>query len=695
MTQRQSATVLAFLAAVYAAALVLFAPQLDFVFGESDFGWLTGAAAGFVVASPAYLAIWAVLGRQRSTVRLPLTAWLCAVFFLAAIYGEVRFFGGGDADIVVMTLFAWITAYLAFLFLLCGLRVVRGWRLDRMEPEPTAAIVGRKRQFTIRTLLVWTSAAAALFAGLRWLAPYGVYDAEQLPVLLEGIFFDASQIGLIFALAGLPVVSVAFVVLADGRRTIWRGALVATTALGIAGGAAATQRIWPDEGVDMRLLTFGIESGVLLAGVAAALITRVCGYRLVRGQRKIEPPASCAPLEGSRLSRRFAFALTPLVTASLLLACYAPQRLKSWQSADERQRWDSLGWYADFDDEGRITHLTSIRECDIEGTMQLSDQLLHLTSLQLSMPSQCDAVLAALPPLAKLETLILDDASDANLTYLDRFPNLESLTLSGPNLTDSGLSNLGGLSKLKSLDVVDTALRLEQPPHLPQLETLNLQKTAVGDAGLSHIGRFPNLRSLNLCRTNVTDRGLASLCALKSLSELNLQLTDVSDAGLGSLSHLSQLKSLDLQLTAVSETGLVELRKALPEIDIKVGANDALIETTIFAISTITTGFGKMVDQRGPQVTMLKRLHARGNYPAHDEDGDSKPMTVTDKGLALLSGQTDMEDLDLRESAVTDAGLKSLGKLTSLKRLDLRGTRVTERGCEQLARTMPGCEILR
>lgn len=44
---------------------------------------------------------------------------------------------------------------------------------------------------------------------------------------------------------------------------------------------------------------------------------------------------------------------------------------------------------------------------------------------------------------------------------------------------------------------------------------------------------------------------------------------------------------------------------------------------------------------------------------------------------------------------MTDAGLPSVTTLTSLKRLDLRGTAVTEAGQKTLARSLPGCVILR
>lgn len=70
MTPRQSAIVLTLLATVYGGVLVLFAPQLDFFNGETDVHWLPGAVVGLIVAALAFLALWAVHGRQDAA-RLP------------------------------------------------------------------------------------------------------------------------------------------------------------------------------------------------------------------------------------------------------------------------------------------------------------------------------------------------------------------------------------------------------------------------------------------------------------------------------------------------------------------------------------------------------------------------------------------------------------------------------------------------
>ena len=263
---------------------------------------------------------------------------------------------------------------------------------------------------------------------------------------------------------------------------------------------------------------------------------------------------------------------------------------------------------------------------------------------------------------------------------------------------DAGLQRLTSLTKLQDLCLAGTGVLLEKMPPLRQLKSLNLRLTSIGDAGLSHVDRFPNLQTLDLGCTNVTDRDLDALRGLKSLTKLNLQQTEIGDDGVPVLAGLLQLRSLNLELTAVSEAGFRELRGALADTAIKVGASDTTIEHAIFGIAAYQVGFGPVVTTRGPNAVMLKHLHAHGKHlmePPAESAVAEKSNTVTDEGLASLSGQTTMEELDLRDTAVTDVGLKSLVKLTNLKRLDLRGTRVTEDGCRRLANALSGCEVLR
>ena len=89
---------------------------------------------------------------------------------------------------------------------------------------------------------------------------------------------------------------------------------------------------------------------------------------------------------------------------------------------------------------------------------------------------------------------------------------------------------------------------------------LSLEETAIGDAGLAHLGRLDELRWLNLYRTKVGDAGLAHLKSLAKLEHLPLGETRVTDAGLVHLSGFHRLKYLGLRGDAITDAGLARPR---------------------------------------------------------------------------------------------------------------------------------------
>lgn len=684
MNARQSAAVLGLLAALYAVALVLLAPKVDSFQGEFSADALLMLAAGLLFASPPVLAIWSVHGEARTVNRLLVPTWLFCAFFLAAGYGQVRNYGSGSAEILLLMATGWLTAYMALLVALRVLRAVRGWRLRVIEASRPGS-ADKRRQFTIRCLLVWTAAVAALCAGFRWLAAYGFEIAEEPSAgMLYAVLIEGTIMGLMVALAGLPVVGVAWIVLPDGRRPYLRWSLAVVTTLGIAAGSVVFG-CWINLDEDDMLaaaLVLMTEVGVLATGLVAACVLRGCGYRLVRPSSPPSMADATAPAAVRIGSRRFAYTLAAFGMSATLLAAYAPFRFETWRRADESQRWVALGWNASFDDEGQVAGLQYLPDHDLAGS---------------------ELLLAAVPSLRSLDfarSQLADAQLQQYLTHCPAMAQLESLNLSSTKVTDLGLSRLDVLVSLKDLNVSDTSVSLSQVPSLPRLESLVLDGTAVWDAELVNLAAFVNLKTLRLLGTNVTDAGLANLRTLPALSWLDLSATDVTDDAVASLAPLTQLRHVNLELTAVSEAGLVALSKALPEADINVGADDASLDR-VFSGRYVISRSGSLAYVTGPITwasQSLRRLHLRGNYPAGHRVGSTvfvNAKTVTDAGLKSLAGLTAIEELDLRESGVTDAGLVSLAKLTTLTRLDLRGTAVTDAGGQSLAKALPGCTILR
>jgi hypothetical protein len=74
---------------------------------------------------------------------------------------------------------------------------------------------------------------------------------------------------------------------------------------------------------------------------------------------------------------------------------------------------------------------------------------------------------------------------------------------------------------------------------------------------------------LDLTDSGITDAGLAHLKNLPKLEWLRLDGTEVTDAGLEHIKGMPQLRLIHLYATHVTERGVADLRKALPNLEIR------------------------------------------------------------------------------------------------------------------------------
>jgi hypothetical protein len=614
-------------------------------------GW---GAMGATLAPPTLLAMWAVFGPQRAAVRLPLALWLVGACGLCVAAGTVLDAGEVD-DRGLFVGIIWLLTFIVAQLPLWLLRAVRGWRLecagsaiDRPPAKPSS-------QFTLGSLLGWTLAAASLLGAWRWVISDGavlsllgawrsaisdgILDLETVGELLSmGVL-----VSLAIALAGVAIVALAWILLADGKRLALRIVLGVLSTAGIAGALVALAQF------DLELNFIAcIEAGTIFIGFVNLAILWACGYRLNRRAKKLstasrwrllnvvfrstkersfaerkttfdEPSQNAIAARAPVGGWRFAVALATLLLIAAGMAWSVPHRRQMWRLAAIRADWQRSHVNVSFDESGKLTDLQYSRAATVsEETLVRIAQLSDLRSLNLSHSAIDDRQLALLAPLAG---------------------RLRKLTLCGTNLTN---------------------------------------------AGLKELGRFNQLNFLNLNNTTVTDAGLAHLKSLAELRTLHLGLTDVTDAALVTLAQLPNLQMLDVELTAVSERAAATFEKEHPKIMVEFGASDGELlrsfsgyNSTVFFQTAYVRSVGI-----ARQTPSAKHLHAQGRL-------------VTDTGMATISSITDLEELDLRDSAVTDAGLAMLTKMPTLRRLDLRGSAVTESGAAKLASALPQCEIVR
>jgi len=164
---------------------------------------------------------------------------------------------------------------------------------------------------------------------------------------------------------------------------------------------------------------------------------------------------------------------------------------------------------------------------------------------------------------------------DVDLKHLKRLPHLKELHLNGVPISDEGLRHLANSKRLTNLQLGSESVlfckrhsfgtkvngsgfvHLSQ---LPNLTTLNLDRSFLTDAEMVHLAGLANLEELCISNTKVSGPGLIHLEKLPNLKVLNLTASKITDAGLKPLSGLSQLRTVSLYNTSITDAGLVHLK---------------------------------------------------------------------------------------------------------------------------------------
>lgn len=246
---------------------------------SDDWLWegLSLGVLGVMLTTPTLLALWAVFGPQRAITRLPLTIWLNAAFGLSLAAGTMLAVGDpGPTNSVPISLGAmYLLAFFVIQLPLWLLRAVRRWRFvyaGNTSDQPAKPT----NQFTLRGLLGLTLGAALLLGAWQWL--HG--DSKVRLAGIRWSLLDDFESSLRIALVGLPIVPLAWILLASGRRLVLRSVLSILTVAGIAGALGSLRYF--DGYSDAAKQVACVEAGTLLSGFVNLAVVGACGYRLNR-----------------------------------------------------------------------------------------------------------------------------------------------------------------------------------------------------------------------------------------------------------------------------------------------------------------------------------------------------------------------------------------------------------------------------
>jgi serine/threonine protein kinase len=284
--------------------------------------------------------------------------------------------------------------------------------------------------------------------------------------------------------------------------------------------------------------------------------------------------------------------------------------------------------------------------------------------------------------------------ADDDIRALAAFKGLQSLDLSRTAVTDAGMKQVGELKKLNLLDLQFTDVGNAGVKHLAglaDLRILSLYGTRVTDDGMADVGRLPKLFLLHLENTAITDAGLEKLTGLGELNSLGLfQVPGVTDKGMKSVARLAKLASLDLRGTQVTDEGLKDLAGQGQLTSLEIGG----LKVTDAGVKALAPLTGlRVLDLSLTDVTDagLKALAGHRDLTNLNLQGARK---MTDAGLKELAALPQLQFLSLAETDVTDAGLKELARCPRLATLNLRGAdKVTDAGVAELQRALAQLRI--
>src|SRR5947208_8341877 len=256
----------------------------------------------------------------------------------------------------------------------------------------------------------------------------------------------------------------------------------------------------------------------------------------------------------------------------------------------ELTRLEDLDLYGVRVTDSGVSHLrklTALRRLNLLGAQitdasaEILSQFRELRDLNLYRSRITDAGLAKLHSLRNLELLDLRYSGVTNagvralraalpkckVTYVGATPTVSgaSAAPSPAGKSQQALARwiqaLGGQVRIaegrhQAVSVVGARFTEGQLKHLAALhglEKLNLEATALSDAGLESLAKLTGLRELNLSFTSVSDRGLVFLAPLAAVRRLALAGTRVTGPGLSHLAGWAALKAFDLATTSVTK----------------------------------------------------------------------------------------------------------------------------------------------
>jgi Leucine-rich repeat (LRR) protein len=308
-------------------------------------------------------------------------------------------------------------------------------------------------------------------------------------------------------------------------------------------------------------------------------------------------------------------------------------------------------------------------------------------------------------------------ANDAQMMEILVFPNLESLTLEGPSITDALVPHLAEQKHLKSLALRNTLIGDRGIAQLSGLENLKIIDLRVApmvtDAAMQTLAEMPSLRAVRVLGGNVTDAGVETLLQMPHLVELDVRncrgvtiegielLADkqslrvlkiggpnIDDAVLKVVGTMDQLTGLDLDNCAITDAGMAHLAP-LPLESLSLYQCAKVTDRGM----AILEGYTDLERLKLSDVGVKGAALAKLPNPEKLTSLDLSLSLITDEQVPALAAMAGLKKLNLSQTQITDKAVDVLAKLEGLDQLIVTQTALSEEGIERLREALPECAI--
>lgn len=221
--------------------------------------------------------------------------------------------------------------------------------------------------------------------------------------------------------------------------------------------------------------------------------------------------------------------------------------------------------------------------------------------------------------------------TDKGLAYLKNPEAIEVLNLQGTAVSDAGMKHLSLYFNLVSLNLNYAEITGEgfENVKLDKLKYISLEQSTIQSEYLKYLQKFDNLEVVILIKTDIPD--ISGLRGLKKLRFINLASSSITDEGLKDVAQMEGLEEISLLNTYISDEGIKHLigSKSLKALIL---GNTDISDATVEGLSTM------------PSLTFLSLSGTE----------------ITDKAIEYLTKFPNLKCINLRGASISTESLKDL-----------------------------------